>query len=186
MTSSETNKILPENQNISEKLPSRLARQIMLIAVVILALIPPSLVVADRWLGILRYDVLNEIWCYYWYLCSSPVPSYFIIILICLVLLPFLIFALRNQNMAVTENAILHDELRPVSHAQARVGLGYQIISIVGFIVIVIKSLYTKSIPGWELVYVWIGFIAGCLIESIPPESIRDWWKKDGTSGWPC
>jgi hypothetical protein len=168
------------NQDQLVENKSGIVRKIMLVAVIILALIPPALVMADRWLGIIRTDVLNEIWCYYWYLCSSPVPSYFIIIFICLIALPFLIFALRNQTIAVIENTIQHGDLRAVSRTQSLVGLGYQVISTLGFIIIVVKCLSTKTIPGWELIYVWLGFMVGCLIETVAIESFQVFWKTNG------
>jgi len=132
---------------------------------------------AERWLHVLAPAVFYDIWCTNQVLCSSPLPSYFLIIFACMVLLTGLIFLQRKLVNVVNEEAHSLIAIAPVGSIQKRIGYGYMAISLVGFAFIVGKSLITKSIPGWDLVYAWLGFVFGSLLISYSLETFKVNWK---------
>ncbi len=150
------------------------------LAVLVLAILPPALVVGDRWLNIINPAMLYDIWCKNRVLCNSAVPSYFLIIVLCMILLPFVIYQLRNLSIAVDEHAIQPLETRRVGVNQAKAGTIYKIIAAIAFIFIAGNCLYTQTIPGWELVYVWLCLITGYLFDTFSIESLKENWRNKG------
>lgn len=151
--------------------------RLFLAVIVVLAIVPPALIMADRWMHVLAPAILYDIWCTNQVLCSSPLPSYFLIIFACMILLTGLIFLQRKHVNVVNEEAHSPIVIAPVGSGQRRIGYGYIAFSLVGFAYIVGKSLITKSIPGWDLVYAWIGFVFGCLLISYSLEAFKADWK---------
>jgi len=173
---SELNQIQPASSDIRTKL-----REIAILSiVVIMAVIPPALVMADRWFNILSTDVMREDWCQSSYLCGTMLPSYFLVVFACAVSLLIFMFFHRREPIVVTENSTISLESSPVSQKQSRIGLYYIIGSGLGFALVVLFSLINNQYPGWNLVYVWLAFLTGCILRTVTQESILEFWKKNG------
>jgi hypothetical protein len=135
---------------------------------------------ADRWFDLLSKDVFNALWCQSTYLCKSMLPSYFLLIFVCMAGLLIIMYFQCREPFVVVENSIVILDNLPVSQKQARVGLWYIIGSIIGFAVVVIICLINQHFPGWNLVYVWFAFLLGCFLLTIPLESVKDFWRRNG------
>jgi hypothetical protein len=132
---------------------------------------------AERWLQVLAPATFYDIWCTNQILCNSPLPSYFLIIFACMILLTGLIFIQRKCVNVVSEEVQSPLMIAPVGPGQRRIGYGYIAISLIGFVYIVVKSLSMQTIPGWDLVYAWLGFVFGSLFITLPLESLKATWK---------
>lgn len=157
----------------------RRADIIILLVVILLAGIPPYLVVANRWLETLDRDVLNPVWCESIFLCGSMLPSYFLVVFICLFLLLALFFFLRKRPVIINEKVLVPLTIPPVDAKQARVGLIYIWAGIILFIGIVSWWFYSPTLPGWNLVFAWLVFIIGCFLYTVPLGHIKEIIKKN-------
>ncbi len=152
----------------------------LLLLTLLTALIPTALVVADRWMGIIRTDIFDAIWCKSLYLCRSMIPSYFILITGFTVILPILVFFQRKTTQVVLEEEIPEDGYDRVNPEQARVGLIYRVVSLGFMLFFILLSFIREELPGWGLVYAWLGFMAGAVISYLPMESVKRWWEQSG------
>ncbi|HEX7555854.1 MAG TPA: hypothetical protein VF338_04465 [Leptolinea sp.] len=150
-----------------------------LILVILLAGIPPALVVADRWIEVLKRDVLSPIWCESQFLCDSMLPSYFVVVFFSIALLLVVLFIQRNQFIVVDEHPLEPIEQNPVENKQAKIGLYYIYAACFGFAYILIKSLIQQQLPGWSLVYIWLAFMLGCCLRVVHLDSITTLWKRE-------
>jgi len=128
---------------------------------------------ADRWLEILDPNALYNPWCANEYHCSFKMPSYFLIIFACIVLLTGLIYFQRKRVSVVCEETYRRIAYTPVIIDQKRLGYAYIGISSIGFVAIVINCLITATLPNWNLVYTWLGFIFGFLLITFSLESFK-------------
>ncbi len=140
----------------------------VLLFFVLLGGIPSALVMADRWLGVMEREVVNPYWCKSDFLCRSMLPSYFLIVFICLALLFLVVFFTRKQTLVIREVPIEFVTMPPVSKNQARAGIIYIILSVLGFLILAGYSFYQQILPGWNLVFLWLIFITGCFFMSVP------------------
>jgi hypothetical protein len=159
--------------------PKQRAFAILFIAI-ILAGIPPALVVADRWFQRLYADVERDVWCQLSYSFWTCLPPYFLFVLACIVGLLVIMFFQRRESVVVVENSPIFLENPPVGQGQARVGLYFIIGSSEGFALIVLFSLINHQYPGWSLVLVWLSFLMGCFLRAFTLGTILDFWKRDG------
>lgn len=156
------------------------AAAIPLLIGLLLAAIPPALVVADRWFFTLDRYSLQSYWCTSDYLCLSMWPSYFLIVFACYILLLIFLFTQRKKPVVVTEVLFQSLESKPVSKRQADVARFYLLSALVGFIYVVIHSLIIGQFPGWSLVYVWLAFMVGCVLQLVTQEMLLTFWKERG------
>lgn len=145
----------------------------------VLASIPPALVVADRWLNILSRDKMRDEWCRSTFLCETMLPSYFLVVFACAIGLLIFLFFQRHNPVVVTENKIVSFEIQPIGQNQVKMGTYLIIGSAIGFGLIVLTSLIRNQYPGWELVLVWIAFITGCFLRSYTLESVSTILKRN-------
>lgn len=153
---------------------------LLLILIILAASLPPALVVADRWLGIIHPHILSSIWCRSDFLCKSMVPSYFLIIIGCTILLPILFIFLRNKTGVVIEKDTPRETLTSTDMAQARIGLAYQVVSIGFMLFFAAQSFFNQELPGWGMLYAWLGLITGALLSHVPIKPAIRWWEISG------
>jgi 4-amino-4-deoxy-L-arabinose transferase-like glycosyltransferase len=151
-----------------------------LVIVLILAVIPPALVVADMWFRKLPTDLNRDVWCQVSFLCSSRLPSYFATILGCFFILAVMLFFLRRQTVVVQENPLVLFENPQVSPGQMRIGLCLLVLSGLGMIGVIVLSLINQHWPGWDLVIVWLMYLSGWALRAVSPSKLGKLWKKDG------
>ena len=161
-----TNKFLPEHINLPV-MPGW-KKALLLFVVVLLAGIPSALVMANRWFGVMEREVVNPYWCKSDFLCRSALPSYFLIVFTCLALLLVVMIFVRKRTVVIREVPLEVVTMPGVSRNQSKAGLIYIILSVTGFVVLAGYSLYQQMLPGWNLVFLWLVFIAGCFLWSVP------------------
>jgi hypothetical protein len=157
---------------------SRQLDAIILLVVILLAGIPSVLVVAARWFELKVLDVLNPVWCTSPFLCGSMLPSYFFVVFCCMGFLLMLFFFLRNRHQIVLEYRLEPASILPISENQKKAGFIYLVATSICFIGILAYSLITWKQPGWNLVFIWLFFMAGCFFRSIPWEFVKTIWQK--------
>lgn len=150
------------------------------LAVVLLAAIPPALVVAERWMRVLQRNFLDEYWSRYSFLSQLMLPPYFLIITVCFVVLGTLLYFGRSKPVVVGEEYKDLSQNRPVGKRQRYVGLAYILAAAAGFLYIVIRCLIVNEYPGWSLLYVWLAFMIGCVLLFIDNETVKTYWKQKG------
>jgi hypothetical protein len=152
---------------------------IRLFVIVFLAVLSPALVVADRWFNLLSIDVLKEDWCQSSYLCGTMLPSYFLIIFVCVAVLWLMMFFQRQEPVVVIENRILPLEYTPVDPDQAKLGMQFMLGAALGLVWVVGSSLSKNEYPGWNLVFVWLVFLTGCFLRAFRLDLIVDLCKRN-------
>jgi hypothetical protein len=160
--------------------PGKLRDILVLLLVIALAGIPPYLVMANRWFETLESDVLNPLWCESLFLCGSWLPSYFLVVFICLGLLLVLIFFLRKNPVVIQENPLESLRIAPVGKKQTRAGLIYIYAAVAAFIILVVYSLFNIKLPGWNLAFIWLLFMLGCFLYNIPLDLVINLWRRNG------
>jgi hypothetical protein len=145
----------------------------ILAVIIILSIIPTGLVMADRWFKVLDPNQLNNYWRSNKYIDSTALPSYFLIIIPCILFLTGLIYFQRKRITVVSEESYRPIAFEPVTTGQRRLGYVFIGLSSIAYVIIVIKSLISASIPGWDLAYAWLGFVTGSLLITISVASIK-------------
>ena len=168
------NRIRPERFNIR---PELRALSILFITI-ILAVVPPALVMADRWFGLLYPSVKRDVWCQLPDSLGTCLPPYFLIVFACAVGLLILMFFQRSEAVVV-ENSTIFLEIPLRGQAQNRVGLYFIIGSSAGFALIVFFSLPGHYYPGWSLVMLWLSFLAGCFLRAFNLKSTLAFCKRN-------
>jgi hypothetical protein len=151
----------------------------VLVIVLFLAIIPPALVVADRWFNTLLPWNPDE-WCQVPFFCNSIFPSYFTFIFYCFFILAVILFYLRQKTIVVQENPLSLFENPQVSPNQMRIGYHLLVLSGLGIIGVVIWSFISHHWAGWELVIVWLLYLSGWALRAIPLTTLVDFWERDG------
>lgn len=159
---------------------ARLRTFASLLVAVSLAVIPPLLVVAERWFNLLSRDVLRAEWCQSTYLCQTLWPSYFLIVFACIVGLAIFMFFQRRRPVVVVELQPAPLSSVPVNQRQLKVGRYLIGGSIAAFALIVLFSVASQQYPDWSLALAWLTFMTGWFIRSFSSESIAGAWKRDG------
>jgi hypothetical protein len=170
------NQIRPARIDIWPKLR---ALVILLIAVT-LAVIPPALVVADRWFQLLYSSAMRDNWCQLSASFWTCLPPYFLLVFACTVGLLIFMFFQAREPVVVVENSLVFLENSPVGPDQARIGSYFIAGAAEGFALIVLLSLINHQYPGWSLVLMWLSFLTGCFLRAFTLESILNFWKRDG------
>jgi ABC-type multidrug transport system fused ATPase/permease subunit len=184
------------SESKSKQIRTRLHALAVLLIAVILAGIPPALVMVDRWfhftstdlrraistdlMHAISTDLMGDIWCQSSYLCQIWLPSYFLIVFASVAGLLVFMFLQRREPVVVVENSIVSLENSPAGEDQARVGFYFIAGSACGFMLIVLLSLIDQQYPGWSLVLVWLTFLMGCFLRAFALASILNSWKRNG------
>jgi hypothetical protein len=156
--------------------------QFLFIFIVIFASIPSIWVFQNRWLDTFpgfRLVHKYAAWCSWQLFCQSTLPTLAIVgFLACAIALAFLFLLRRNTPISfdIVKNVdFAADETIPKrSLFVSRVLLW---ISCIGFLLTIASSLLSGSIPGWNLIIVYVCFITGCLLQN--RYDIADWIKRN-------
>lgn len=162
------------------RFPVNKGNLIYFVIVLLLAAIPPIMVVGERWLRIIPRGFLNEYWSKYPFLAQLMLPPYFLIIAACFILLGFMLYVGHAKHQVLLEQKIDQIDNPTVGKRQGDVGLAYILVSIAGFVYIVIRSLIVSEYPGWSLVYVWLAFMLGCLLLYVDNETLKTLFRDHG------
>lgn len=145
---------------------------LMVLAIVIIASIPPLFVVFDRWLNIPIFLIMdsNRL-CKIKFLCWLGLPEYFFVIFICtIVLVGIFIYVRKDASLERLLNKSRHkyisetQKLSSVPFFQISISRVLSIVSAVGFWLIFFFSLYKKIVPGWNLAAVILAYLLARLL----------------------
>lgn len=154
--------------------------RLVLLVVLLLASIPPAMVVAHQWLSILPGDWQRATWCKVDFLCRTYIPSYFIVILGCFFVLLILMFFWGRKPIVIIEHALEPINKLDVGTLQKRIGTYLAIACAEGMIAVIILSQLRQKWPGWDLVLMWFGCLAGLALQAVSADFLVNRWKKDG------
>lgn len=152
----------------------------ILVIVLILAIIPPALVVADRWFYQIPGDWNSEMWCQVSFFCTSMFPPYFTVILACFFVLAILMLYLRRSAIVVVENPLTVFEKLEVGPGQKRISRHLLVASGLGIVAVIVWSQIVHRFPGYDLVLVWLLFLSGWFLRAVPLRMLAEAWKRDG------
>ncbi|MGB7539478.1 MAG: glycosyltransferase family 39 protein [Anaerolineales bacterium] len=158
---------------------------LLFIFIVIFASIPSIWVFQNRWLDTSPgYRLVHKYaaWCSWQLFCQSTLPTLAIVgFLACAIALAFLFLWMRKTPVSfdMVKKAdfkdLCADETIPNrSLLVSRILLWT---SCIGFFLTVANSLLSGSIPGWNLIIVYVCFITGCLLQN--GYDIADWIRRN-------
>lgn len=167
-----------------EDLGSELRPILALAIILLLATIPPTLVVWDRWLDRrLTFSRLQVLWCKIDFLCNLVYPSYFALIFVCFIgVLVFFAFRTERRLIALRSspvNASTDREKSGIGARQSRISRALLLASIVGFIFIAIRSVISDQLPGWELVLILLTYLLRWSLRERPLEKTVNAWLRN-------
>lgn len=136
----------------------------LLLAAVLLALLPPLLVLHYRWLGGAGLAaLLREPWCTIGFLCASALPPTFLLVFLCLAGL--LIVVARTPDDATLflprPRALGTGTTAPAVRSPLQRALGSDLLVVagVGLAAVAFGALAVGRMPGWELLLVVGGLV---------------------------
>ena len=147
--------------------------------VFLLGVIPPALVISQRWLYLMPGDWHREIWCQVGFFCNTIFPSYFFIILACWVVLLVVLLFLGKRALVVSEQPLVVIEDFQVDPQQKQRGFYALLASGLGMLGVVTFSLATQTWPGWDLVVVWLLYLAGWAMRAVPLKYVISLWENE-------
>ena len=149
--------------------------------ILVLAAIPLALVFQHNWLGDPYLTDFNrgQWWCKVEFLCQTALPSYFMIIFACLVVIGILMLWTKIEP-AVLLNPNQVEKAKPnISQSQARAANLIYRGGILGLLVIVLINLGLKIPPGWDLVLVIAMYFLGLFLQEVPLDSVFRYIQKN-------
>ena len=154
--------------------------RLILVVILGIAAIPPAMVVAQQWFNNFPGDYHRDLWCRVDFLCNTMLPSYFSVTIGCFLILAITLFFMARKPIAVIENKLLLFDDFQIDPAQTRIAKYLLIASGLGLVGVIILSLITQHFPGWDLLIVWLVFLAGLTMRAIPAAGVVAFLKKDG------
>lgn len=175
--------VLDPSQAASPPARSHAAQSLYLVAMLLLASVPPFLVFQDRWLGQQWVgDIFRSVDCSKIFWCGSQYPTYFLVGFACLlVLLLGGLFLRERQPLVLTAKkagSSAVSKLPPAGPAQARIGAGLLGLGGLGFFAILCRSLLSHWLPGWELLLVIASLALGLLLRQADLQKISAAWRR--------
>ena len=187
-----------------------LARTALLLMAAALALLPPVLVVHDRWLG--HPEVpgwLQNAWCRTGPLCRSAYPAYFLVILPALLACALVVWLLcrrlpadwllpletwsqpgggadfkrpaaRKATEVVATNRPGARANAIVPRAQFWIAWAVIAAAAASLGLLAWQAIRRNSIPGWEFALAYLLLLAGWLLREIPGGAVRAGWRHRG------
>ena len=167
---------------LEQVLKSHFKSILITLILLVLGIIPVWLVVNERWLGDKGlHDSMRDAWCKVDLLCRTYLPSYFLIIFICipLLLVLFLFFARRHAAAFEPDVKYYGPVLALPSPAASQIKAAHtcQWIALAGLLAEVGISLALNRIPGIEFLAVILMFILGRLLAEIPASRFQTIWQ---------
>ncbi len=160
-----------------------LGRTLLIAATLLLAALPPWLVVWDRWLGrSLASPAVKQLWCKVAFLCDSALPPYFLLIFACFLGVLVLVGWNKHNPVVVLREspAASVGADREVSLAQSRLGRALLLCSAAGLAIIIFRAATLRTVPGWELAVALLTYLLGWLLLEIPLEDMLEAWRQKG------
>jgi len=153
------------------KLIERLVLVLVPGATVFFAAVPSWLVVQDRWLGNQTIAQLYRVvWCKVAFLCQTAFPAYFAFIFACFFgLLTLMLLQVEWPQTVLSPS--FESASRPaakVGPIQRRVGTVVLLISTAGFIGVFLNGVIRHTMPGWDLISVFVAYVSGWLLREAP------------------
>jgi hypothetical protein len=157
---------------------------VLTLVILVLALVPPWLVVRDRWLEQPPQSALLQKW---WsrlpFLRTLSLPSYFLVIFVCLLGLLILVLRSRDGPLVAFANLGFSDTLtgsRDVPATQLHSSRILLITVATAEAIILLVSLLLHRVPGVEVAAVLVLYGLAWVLREVPLESVRQAWRENG------
>ncbi len=171
----------PEARSGARSVRAIVGRTLLIAATVLLAALPPWLVVWDRWLGRpLTSPAVKQLWCKVAFLCGLDLPPYFLLVFACFGGVLVLVWWNKHNPVGVLREWIVAPTMRAdqaVSLEQSRLGCALLLCSAIG-LVIIFRAASLRTVPGWELAVALLTYLLGWLILEIPLGDMLEAWRQ--------
>jgi len=160
------------------------AQSLYLVAVLLMASVPPFLVFQDRWLQKQWVrDIFSSVDCSRIFWCGSQYPTYFLLGFSCLLVLLLVSLFLRGrQPLDLTSIPPSSPPVATLPHASpvlARLGTGLLWLGGLGFLAILYRSMLHQWLPGWELLLVIAALLLGLFLRQVHPRALLAAWRRN-------
>ncbi len=149
----------------------------------LLAMVPPALVILDRWFGNqIVTEAVQPMWCRVPFLCGSLWPSYFVIIFICAWAVITAVFAIGAGRIDVPKEADPALDSGGPDRWQRYLGLVLLAISAIGVVTTAVRLLNPKNTADWLYAGTLCVYVLGWFLISTPLRTAWTWVQaKAGT-----
>jgi len=174
----------PEDPALKIKSYQRWGGQVLLGLIIILAAIPSTLVIFDRWENRnFSSEILDTLWCMSEFLCYLGLPKYFLLIFICMIIVLVLVWLWRKEPMVVFSNLSLGQVYQDETEVSPRQkNIGTICIALAGFIFILYSlpmAFFTQQIPGWDMIIVLILYATGWILRELHTTKMFQYMKEN-------
>lgn len=148
-----------------------------------LAVVPPWLVVRDRWLEKpLESSLLHKWWYEQPFLRTLSLPPYFLVIFVSLLGLLILMLRSRDGPLVAFSNlgfSATQPGSLQVPAAQLRASRTLLITVALAEAIIILVSLLRRRVPGVEVAAVLVLYSLAWILRELPLESVREAWREN-------
>jgi hypothetical protein len=167
---------------LHETIPSKkmkIRRLVLPAVAVVLASIPPILVVRDRWLGKRPITPLSSLWSRIPFLRGLALPPYFGVIVVLSAALIALFWLWKDDfRLRTGPPKLAHSREGTVSLRQSRIGLVFSLLSGLILLVALYRMAVRGKLPGWDLAAVIVFELVGKALKEIPAQAILRAWRR--------
>jgi len=160
-----------------------LGRALLIAATLLLAALPPWLVVWDRWLGRpLTSPAVKQLWCKVAFLCDSALPPYFLLVFACFLGVLVLVWWNKYNPVVVLRESPVAPTVRAdqrVSLGQSRLGRAMLLFSGMALAIIILRAASVGKVPGWELALALLTYLLGWLLLEISLADVLVAWRQN-------
>jgi hypothetical protein len=172
----------PETGSGAASVKAILGRTLLIAATVLLAALPPWLVVWDRWLGEpLTSPAVKQLWCKIAFLCDLGLPPYFLLIFACFLGVLVLVWWNKHNPVVLLRESPAATSVgadQGVSLAQSRLGRALLLCSAIGLAIIIFRAASLRRVPGWELAVALLTYLLGWLLLEISLMDMLEAWRQ--------
>lgn len=145
--------------------------------VALFAIVPPLLVVADRWFdNLAAAELFKPVWCQVDWLCHLALPPYFALVFVCmLIVFGFVWMDTPNWISRVIQgqdHAWSHDDRTVVPASPGHRRLRLRIIALVGIALLIARQIIFANPPGWEYAILCFLFLSSWASPDLTMEKI--------------
>jgi len=167
----------PESARAALRALQGISREIY-VALLLLAAIPPLLVVQDRWFDhAMTSETLQSLWCSNTFLCSLALPPYFLLSFVCVACMSglfWLYWREMGETVTLTDTPSLV-ATGPSTSGQLHhsVGAGLSWLGGIGIVASLAYSVSVQRLPGWDLIVVLTIFAGGLALAEMDMDGFR-------------
>jgi hypothetical protein len=140
-----------------------------ILALLLSAGIPSTLVVLDRWFGNQRVlDFGSQWWCVTEFLCRPGWHPYFLIIFLCTFMVIILVSVIGAERIDTLEETFLAADVQAKNDTQSRIGFALIVLGLSGVLITAVRLIARGGMVGWAYFLICLSYLTGCFLYSTP------------------